>query len=108
MCRGGSLGGMAHRHKVSTGPVLRHWSGHQDVQIDLGVNDGSGPPVQLTLSNLAARRLLLALGMNGKRYSPQVQAITDGLSMLLIGVIAGEENAHRTREDGDGDTGLEA
>lgn len=50
--------------------------------------------VQLTLGNLAARRLLLALGMNGRRHGPEVKAITDGLSILLTGYTSGEETAH--------------
>ena len=53
----------------------------------------------LRLSNKAARQLLIALGMNGRRYGEHVQAVTEGLSMLLIGMIAGEENAHRPKGD---------
>ena len=40
----------------------------------------------LDLSGLAARRLMLALGMNTKRYGPEVSALLAGLCKLLIGV----------------------
>ena len=78
-------------------PTLRHWAGHTSVQIYLGRQHP--PEVRLSLSNKAARQLLIALGMNGRRFGPEVQAVTEGLSMLLIGVIAGEETAHYPKEE---------
>lgn len=86
------MGSSANGH--SGRPAVRHhweWPGGL-VTVDL---DGCSPPnVQLTLENLAARRLLLALGMNGRRHGPEVKAITDGLAVLLIGYTSGEETAH--------------
>lgn len=81
----------------------RHWAtreytarkdrgGIPVVQVDLG--DGPYPNVQLTLGNLAARRLLLALGMGTRRYGPEVKAVCDGLATLLVGTTSGKETAH--------------
>lgn len=68
-------------------PVTRRkWDG-PGVRIDLGPDRS----VQLTLSNLAGRRLLLALGMGNRSHGPEVQTICDGLGTLLIGVAAGPE-----------------
>ena len=57
---------------------------------------GPGPDrqVQLTLSNLAARRLMLAFGVNTARHGPEVKAILTGLNLLLIGIASGEETAN--------------
>ena len=98
-----------HRHNSGQaggpGPatLLQHWeSPHVDVEADLEPLEGEPPAVHLFMSNRAARQLLIALGMNGRRYGPEVHAVTSGLSMLLIGVMAGEENAHRPKEGTDG------
>lgn len=45
--------------------------------------DGS---VHLCLSDLAARRLMLGLGVNTRRYGPEVSNLLNGLCRLLIGV----------------------
>ena len=42
--------------------------------------------VTLELTGLAARRLILALGLNTKRYGPEVSALLAGLCKLLLGV----------------------
>ena len=83
--------------------MLQHWQAeHQDVHVDLEPLEGQPPAVHLYMSNRAARQLLIALGMNGRRFGPEVHAVTTGLSMLLLGIVAGEENAHWPREERDG------
>lgn len=88
--------------------TAQYWSAHPEVQafldpsVDNAPGEGDAPGVQLILSHKAARQLQIALGMNGRRYGPHVQAVTEALSMLTIGVIAGEETAHHRKEDTDG------
>jgi len=51
--------------------------------------------VEITLTDLAARRLVLALGVNTARYGPEMKALLDGLAKLLFGIpSSGLESSH--------------
>ena len=70
-----------------TGPLV-------DVKIRRGPGvevtyDPGNDSVVLALSGLAARRLMLALGVNTKRYGPEISALLTGLTKLLVGVPSG-------------------
>jgi len=63
--------------------------GNPRTRIGLGVQvtyDPGQDSVQIELTGLAARRLMLALGMHTKRYGPEVAGLLAVLTRLLIGV----------------------
>lgn len=49
------------------------------------VDTDGGQRVRIELSELGARRLMLALGVHTKRYGPEVSQLLTGLARLLIG-----------------------
>lgn len=54
-----------------------------------------GDRVEISLTDLGARRLMLALGVNTARYGPEIKALLDGLSKVLLGLpSAGFEQSH--------------
>lgn len=52
-------------------------------------HDPADDLVTLELSGLAARRLMLGLAINTKRYGPEVESLLSGLCKLLVGVSTG-------------------
>lgn len=61
--------------------VHRHWF---DNDASVAVIERSNGRVEIELTGLGARRLMLALGVNTSRYGPEVKALLDGLVRVLI------------------------
>lgn len=74
---------------------LRCGKVYQDHDARVVVEQSPSGPITVVLSDLGARRLMLALGVNTARYGPEIKALLDGLSKVLLGLpSAGFEQSH--------------
>lgn len=62
-------------------PLQRTW---RDDAAGVFIVERSNGRVEIELTNLGARRLMLGLGVNTSRYGPEVKSLLDGLCRLLI------------------------